>query len=221
MESIVRTKRVVPSWAALVAANTVPIFGVLFAGWGVFPLVFLYWLENGVIGLVTLVKILFIPPRPSAGRGSRIALAALFVFHYGAFMFGHAVFILVLFAAQRPDGLEGREAFEHVLDQMLSGDVWWAAVGLAVSHGWSLVTNYLRGRGRERASLKNLMMAPYGRIILLHLFIIGSAWIVTRLGSPVGVLVLFVLLKTAVDLIAHLFEHRKAQAGATSRPGVV
>jgi len=35
-------RAIVPSWAALTAANTIPVFGVLFAGWGLFPLVFLY-----------------------------------------------------------------------------------------------------------------------------------------------------------------------------------
>jgi len=212
MESPTGTKRVFPSWIALVAANAVPLFGVLLAGWGVFTLVFVYWLENGVIGILTLLKILFAPPPTSVGRGGRIGLAALFVFHYGAFMFGHAVFLLVLFAAQRPDGLEGRAAFEHVLDQMLSGNVWWAAAGLALSHGWSLVTNYIRGGDRERASLKGLMTAPYGRVILLHLFIIGGAWVVLRIGEPIAVLVLFVAMKTAVDLISHLVAHRKRKA---------
>jgi len=212
MESLVGTRRVFPSWVALVAANLIPLFGVLFAGWGVFPLVFLYWLENGVIGVVTVLKILFVPPPTSVRRGGRIGLGAFFVFHYGAFMFGHAVFLLVLFASQRPDGLEGREAFEHVLSQMFSGDVWWAAAALALSHGWSLVTNYIRGGGRERASLKVLMMAPYGRVILLHLFIIGGAWVVLRIGEPVAVLVLFVAMKTAVDLINHLVAHRTRKA---------
>ena len=211
MEPWVGTKRVFPSWVALVGANTIPILGVLFAGWGVFPLVFLYWVENGVIGIVTVVKLLLVPSLPTAGRGTRIGLSAFFVFHYGAFMFGHVVFILVLFAAQRQDGLKGREAFEHVLDQMLNPEVWWAAAGLALSHGWSLVTNFIRGGGRERASLKNLMVAPYGRVILLHLFIIGGAWVVLKIGEPVAVLVLFVAMKTAVDLASHLVAHRKAK----------
>ncbi|MHC4985671.1 MAG: DUF6498-containing protein, partial [Planctomycetota bacterium] len=74
------------------------------------------------------------------------------------------------------------------------------------------VTDYIRGPGRERASLKALMMAPYGRVILLHLFIIGGAWVVLRIGEPIAVLVLFVAMKTAVDLISHLVAHRKRKA---------
>ena len=182
------------STLALVAANLVPI--------------------GGVIGVVTVLKMLSLPPR-EPGRGSgRGLIVPLFLFHYGAFMFGHGVFLVVVFAAQRPDGLEGREAFERIVDQMLDPGVFWAALGLAVSHGWSFVTNYLRGPERQAASLKHLMMAPYGRIILLHLFIIGGAWVTLRFGSPIGLLLLFVGMKTIVDLLAHTHEHRKAQAQA-------
>ena len=39
-----------PSLAALVIANAIPLVGVLFLGWTVFPLVLLYWLENVVVG---------------------------------------------------------------------------------------------------------------------------------------------------------------------------
>jgi len=44
---------VTPSLAALVIANAIPLVGVLFLGWTVFPLVFLYWLENVVVGAST------------------------------------------------------------------------------------------------------------------------------------------------------------------------
>jgi hypothetical protein len=36
----------------------VPVFGVLWLGWELFPLVFVYWLENGVIGGFALLKML-------------------------------------------------------------------------------------------------------------------------------------------------------------------
>jgi hypothetical protein len=51
-----------PSWAqrwsvwALIAANLVPLGGVLFAGWSAFEVVFLYWLENLIIGFSTSAR---------------------------------------------------------------------------------------------------------------------------------------------------------------------
>ena len=50
-----------PSLTALVIANAIPLVGVLFIGWTVFPLVFLYWLENVVIGGFNVAK-LSLPP---------------------------------------------------------------------------------------------------------------------------------------------------------------
>ena len=47
-----------PSLFALILANAVPILGVLFLGWTVFPLVLVYWLENAVIGGFNVAKML-------------------------------------------------------------------------------------------------------------------------------------------------------------------
>ena len=50
--------RIPSSGFALIAANVVPIFGVLFAGWDTFSIVFLYWLETAVIGALTILRML-------------------------------------------------------------------------------------------------------------------------------------------------------------------
>ena len=202
---------------ALLAANVAPVLGVIFAGWGVFPLVFLYWVENAVIGLFTVGKMLSARPNDPARRRGRAGLTALFIFHYGAFVFGYGVFLMVIFAAQKPDGMEGRAAFENLFGQIASVGLILAAIPLLASHAWSFVTNYLRVE-RHGAQLKQLAMAPYGRVILLHLFIIGSAWLVMKLGSPLPVLLLFAAMKTAVDLLVHLYEHRKARLATVPTP---
>src|SRR6266496_3701604 len=52
-----------PSLVVLLVANALPIAGVLFLGWGVFPLVLLYWLENVVVGGFNVAKLLLAQPR--------------------------------------------------------------------------------------------------------------------------------------------------------------
>ena len=42
-----------PSVIALVLANLVPVFGVFYFHWEVFPLMFLFWSENVIIGVST------------------------------------------------------------------------------------------------------------------------------------------------------------------------
>ena len=39
-----------PSTLALIAANLVPVYGVLFWGWDLFGLMVLYWVETAIIG---------------------------------------------------------------------------------------------------------------------------------------------------------------------------
>jgi len=44
---------------ALLAANVIPLFGVLFLDWDAFSIVLLYWSENLVIGFYNILKIAF------------------------------------------------------------------------------------------------------------------------------------------------------------------
>jgi hypothetical protein len=89
-----------------------------------------------------------------------------------------------------------------------------AAAGLAFSHGASFVLNYLR-RGEYRlVSPGQLFLAPYGRLVILHMTIIFGGIVSIWIGSPIGALLVLVALKTILDLFFHLREHRRATASA-------
>ena len=81
-------------------------------------------------------------------------------------------------------------------------------IGLAISHGVSFWMNYL-GRGEYRAlSPAQLMTQPYGRLVIMHVTIIIGAFVSGFLGTPLGSLLVLVVLKTALDLYFHLRQHR-------------
>jgi len=92
---------------ALIAANAVPLFGVLFLGWNVWMILIVYWLENGVVGVFNVLKILraegeSLPSsgwtmngRPMSAVGHR-AIAGFFLIHYGIFWLVHGLFVLTL-----------------------------------------------------------------------------------------------------------------------------
>jgi Na+/H+-translocating membrane pyrophosphatase len=87
-----------------------------------------------------------------------------------------------------------------------------SALALAASHAVSYFSNYL-GRGEYlRVSPQEQMMSVYGRVIVLHITILGGAFVVGLFGTPIAALVLLVALKIAADLFFHLREHRRAQA---------
>ena len=73
------------------------MFGVLFFGWQVFELVFLYWLENVVIGIFTFLK--FVVRRYEHGVELVLPFffAPFFLVHYGGFTAGHGIFVFALF----------------------------------------------------------------------------------------------------------------------------
>src|SRR5947199_7622205 len=61
----------------LVAANAIPLVGVLFFGWSLWTILVLYWAENGIVGLWTVPKIL-LARGSAADAGGRLAAATAF-----------------------------------------------------------------------------------------------------------------------------------------------
>lgn len=96
-----------------IGVNLIPIFGVLFFHWSAFTILFAYWCETGVIGVVNLLKIwkaqmseeekkeftatasdgkiLILP-----GQWARLAHLLKFVLIYGGFMVVHLVFLFFI-----------------------------------------------------------------------------------------------------------------------------
>jgi hypothetical protein len=53
------------------------------------------------------------------------------------------------------------------------------------------------------------MMAPYGRIIVLHIAILFGAFVITAFGSPVFLLLLLIAGKIGLDAKLHLRSRKK------------
>ena len=71
----------------------------------------------------------------------------------------------------------------------------------------SFVINFLGRREYLRVTISRQMFAPYGRLVILHVTIIIGAMVSLFLGTPIGAIVVLVILKTALDLTLHLREH--------------
>jgi hypothetical protein len=192
-----------------------PLAGVLFLGWNVGMVLITYWLENGIVGLINIPKIVLAQgDAPSAA--SKTAIAVFFLFHYGIFWIGHGVFVFVLAFFSFRFGLLG--SFTPTFDQPDGGAILLAALALLVSHGASFFLNYL-GRGENlRTTPTRQAMAPYPRMIVLHLTIVFSGFFVIVLGQPLIAVVLLVVLKTGLDLFLHLREHSPGGSSGAQNP---
>lgn len=209
---------------ALLTANTIPFWGVLFLDWDAFFIVLLYWSENLMIGFYNILKIVFAAvPHPIAHIG-KLFFIPFFTIHYGGFTAVHGLFVLAIFdkvdenfmgQEKWPFCLIFLELLVNVVKHMYSvipSQMKLAILALFLSHGISFVYNYLLKHEFASANSGKLMGNPYARILVMHFAILGGGFFVMVLGSPAGLLLILVVLKTFLDVNLHLRGHRKAQA---------
>jgi hypothetical protein len=223
--------------AALFVSNLVPLAGVLAFGWSVQAILVVYWLESAIVGLLNVPKIrrahgaetpktreramrlksngatVTLPPAPDSVPAQPVTrpetrpVVRFFLGHYGMFWFVHGVFIAVV------PGVTGG----GFLDPSLLPTLALGAGAAAVSHYVSYRRNYLTDGEWRTASPGGRMYAPYDRVLVMHLAVVLGAFAVSSVGEPVGALVVMVLVKTALDLRAHLREHGRDKRGGTGQ----
>jgi hypothetical protein len=88
----------------LVLMNLVPIVGIIFWDWKVFPILFLFWTENVIIGVSNIFKLLFWSPRNSSYWKTKARIIPFFCLHYGLFALVHGFLIVVIFGGLFVDG---------------------------------------------------------------------------------------------------------------------
>jgi hypothetical protein len=205
------------SVVALVLANLVPVFGVFYFHWEVFPLMFLFWSENVIIGVINVLKMLCANPASPAGWMEKIFIIPFFCVHYGIFTLVHGMFVIVLFGGGLKHGLgfPNADTFWQIARENCLG---WAILGLAVSRGISFATNYLANGEYRRASPNQLMGQPYGRIMVLHVAIIFGGILMMALHSPAAGLLVLIVLKILFDLRGHLAERKKFSPNPPEKP---
>jgi hypothetical protein len=200
----------VPSVLTLTAANLIPLAGVLWFGWQVFALLLLFWLENVVVGVFNVLRMLAARPADRGAWGAKLFMIPFFCVHYGMFTAVHGVFVIAIFGRGAWNG--SAADIGPVVRSLRPSGLVLSFAALALSHAFSFVWNYI-GHGEYRtAELAKLMVAPYARVVVMHLTILGGGFLVMMLGSPVPALVVLVVLKILVDVGAHVGEHETGRA---------
>lgn len=209
------------STIALVVANALPLIGVLWFHWQVFPIILVYWLENVVIGGFNVLKMLTADPDQPIEWIGKLFIIPFFCVHFGLFTLVHGMLVFSFFGHGVP-ALAGFHAGwlgpAEVAAAIHATHVEYAWLALLLSHGFSFLWNYLLGGEYKHASLQQLMGQPYSRVITLHLVILFGAGIAAALGSPTPALVLLVALKIGFDIAAHRRERTKFAASGSAPP---
>jgi len=203
---------------ALVAANLFALVLALAEGWSLVTVIFIYWAQSVIIGVFTVAKILSLDlgailvrtaiSGPAAAavpawftRYGTVAMAGFFALHYGLFHYGYLTFIdiFAISAGQPPWTQPG---------VLLACGVFFA------NHLYSFLYYRLRERDAPVTAdtVKEIVVAPYARIIPMHITIIVGGFASLLLGA-IGfdatplILVLFLGLKTYVDVRMHIQKH--------------
>ncbi|MEW6749031.1 MAG: DUF6498-containing protein [Candidatus Micrarchaeota archaeon] len=210
-----------PSAIMLVVGNAVAIFFALLQGMDPASVVWAYWLESVIIGGYTILAFGAIGLKTARtdwrGATGSWAMGAFFTVHYGMFHAGYFVFLFIL-PWFTPDLAE-------LPDVLLLAGIF------LISHGYSFVSNFLDKPKRlecTKDNLNDVMMAPYGRILPMHLGIILSGFLVgpllaifatadeisgTSLGweyaAKLAGLLVFMVLKTGADVAGHMIRYKK------------
>lgn len=206
------------TWGGLLI-DLVPVYAVLLLEWRAAPLIILYWLENGVIGVFAGLRMLSIGVVSGAGPflGS-VFMTVFFAFHYGIFWTVHGAFVMMLAGAQAGavkdvfgDGVDaatmaslGTDYFPGMSFIILLIVLWNAIV--------LIVDFWLRGEVR-RAKLDEEMFGPYARVVVLHIGIFAGFFALTAIGQPAWGVLGLILLHAAFN-----FVHRVRQRGRERLP---
>jgi hypothetical protein len=197
-----------PSVMLLIIANLVPLYGVFFSHWRVFPILILFWMENVVIGVFNVFKMLLASPTKPSSWLTKILIVPFFCFHYGIFTLVHGIFIFAFFGdfLVSDTNLSNKDLIFRTIGNFQLG---WALLALFLSHAISFAINYI-GKGEyKQANVDNLASQPYIRVFIMQVTIIAGGFLATSLGSPVFALLVLIFLKTFIDIQAHLREHKQ------------
>ena len=207
---------------SLIAVNLFLIVFALFEGWSLATVIFIYWFQSLIIGFFTVLTLLSLNENdlmswtaasdPSGESTARFAgygrylIAGFFALHYGLFHFGYYTFLIDF-------------GFSGQLSPWTNPDVLIACGLFFLNHLYSFL--YYRKRDQkphDATYLKEVFTTPYYRIIPMHITIMAAGFTsiifyAAGFDSTPLLLVLFLCLKTYVDVRMHLAKHGELVAG--------
>ena len=210
-----------PSAAILIASNLVPLAGVLFWDWDLFLLLFLYWTDTAIIGFWTVIQAMRVPTL--AGSRMLSGFGALFVaFHAGIFMTVHFVFLWTLFSGPWRDRVHSVEQF--IALAIVATGLWLPILVMFVGRGVVMLFDLRKAVGWMTSSVvppepatlrRSAIGAFYTRIVIMHLAILGGAFLAQSIGS-IAPLIVLIAIKTAIDLGFEFRDMREQKMEAPS-----
>jgi hypothetical protein len=216
------------STQSLIAVNLINILMAIIFKWNIYDVMLVYWFQSVSIGIFTFYKLYSFPMEKikkeingdntleandlavTNPRVAKIFIAGFFAMHYGLFHLVYIIFIV---------GFAYSEGFPLNLIGSLAG-----ALLFFANHFYSYLfykgednnlteTEFGNTQSSTELSIADIFSKPYTRIIPIHLTIMAGgviSHIIT--GGPfqnIFILLIFMGLKTFMDVIAHKKKHKQ------------
>jgi hypothetical protein len=201
------------STLSLVFSNLLVIFFAVVDGISANEVLWIYWSQSVIIGIFNFIKMITLTEFSTEGfkqgkkqmlptRATAISSAVFFLFHYGFFHLVYAVF------------LGAFSEFSHSSGSSSGTKYFFLSAGMFFI---SYLIEFVNSRKEQSDELPNIgliMFAPYARIIPMHLTIIlggfiGAAGSIFSTNTNLSIIILFIGLKTVVDLFTHSIDFKK------------
>lgn len=201
---------------AVVVSNLLPILAVVEGAASAGDVFALYWLENVVVGVFTVVKVLTAEGIPKSQvrtsgpafdmHSSQVALAGFFCLHYGIFTFVHGIFTVVIIVTS---------------GGFSAGAGYWLVTitAMVASYLISLGVEWFGRDQKLTVSPAAAMIAPYPRMLVLHVgLIVGFMFVVEKQAGDAlwSVVILFGLKTLADSMLALIGPWPRSQPAAAT-----
>lgn len=201
----------------LLLANGFAVWQFAVSHGSILQVLWVYWFQSVVIGLVNVGRILLLPirlpgfPISLQNTGAtigpsrfekiiRVGTAGFFAFHYGFFHLIYAIFLLS-FGASHTMLYIGNTPTHMSLGAVSAGLVLLNGIVFLIHHTSTLWVEsaQLKLHPEEAADIGQVMKRPYRRIIPMHLIIILGPFVSVWVNNT-AVFGLFIALKILVDM---------------------
>jgi len=227
LRTIIAFLRQYPSITGIVAVNLIPFVGVVWYEWEPFSVLFIYWIQTGIIGFFSFLKIKKVAEFSVPERAIRVMaftvrhtnrtvpVSKIIRDYVRVYWFGMITSLLFLIfftwfasidtfsfwalvSAPVAFGVATRESF---------GVIVIGTVLFLCNHSYSYFFNFVDKQEFLRSDIATQLSDPIDRVGMIWgaLFITGTTLVfIPYLTTVVAVLVIF---KTMFDIYAHLKEH--------------
>jgi hypothetical protein len=128
-----------------------------------------------------------------------------FIIFNGIFAAGHGILAFAMFEYPGPGGDTLMVPAQLFWERQ---GFWEALAGLSFYHFVSYLVHFIHGDEYKYKTEDSLYKEPWGRLIALHLGLIGGGWLILGMGEPLFALILLVVLKIIVDFALHHHSHQ-------------